>query len=391
MRRCCKSNSHINEYIEGLLNVPIRLSGAGAELGAGPELGARVSERKSISLTNNNGNMRILGFDEYSVLLSSDCKIPFLKENLKRWGLSRVGNKSVLLTRLYNYLFLSNMAVRVQAFFRGFIIKEYIRLHGFKARESCVNERDITTMEEISKIPLHQLYIIRQQEGERERDIKYYGFDMISIFNLFIESAKIPDNKTYIYDKDMCYTIGRRVDNPYTKTVLPDNEFSKILKVLRYGEILGFRIDTYFDDLKPHDYVDNINLRVITLFNEINNLGNYANIQWFYSLDSIRLIDFITELRDIWIYRANLSDRVKYEICPPYGNPFMGILLTALPIMEYPLIRSICVKIMEEMIYKCINDSSKSLGAYYVLACLTLVNRDAADAMPWLYQSVAHD
>ena len=381
MRRCCKSNSHINEYIEGLLNVPIRLSGAGA----------RVSEKKSISLTNNNGNIRLLAYDEYSVLLANDCKIPFLKENLKHWGLSRVGNKSVLLTRLYNYLFLSNMAVRVQSFFRGFIVKEYIRLHGFKERQSCINDRDITTMEEISKIPLHQLYIIRQQEGERERDIKYYGFDMISIFNLFIESAKIPDNKTYIYDKDMCYTIGRHVDNPYTKTVLPDNEFPKILKVLRYGEILGFRIDTYFDDLKPHDYVDNTNLRVITLFNEINNLGNYANIQWFNSLDSIRLIDFITELRDIWIYRANLSDRVKYEICPPYGNPFIGILLTALPIMEYPLIRNICVKIMEEMIYKCINDSSKSLGAYYVLACLTLVNKDAADAMPWLYQSVSHE
>lgn len=381
MRRYCKSNSNINEYIEGLLNVPIRLSGAGP--------GASVSERNTISLTDNNGIIRLLGHDEYSLLLASVCNIPFLKENLKHWGLSRVGNKSVLLTRLYNYLFLSNMAVRVQAFFRGFIVKEYIRLHGFKERQSCVNERDITTMEEISKIPLHQLYIIRQQEGES--DIKYYGFDIISIFNLFIESSKIPDNKIYIYDNDICYTIGRHVDNPYTKTVLLDNEFSKILKVLRYGGILGFRIDTYFDDLKPDDYVDNINLRVITLFNEINNLGNYANIQWFNSLDSIRLIDFITELRDIWIYRANLSDRVKYEICPPYGNPFMGILLTALPIMEYPLIRSICVKIMEEMIYKCINDASKSLGAYYVLACLTLVNRDAADAMPWLYQSVAHD
>lgn len=391
MRRCYKNNSHINEYIEGLLNVPIRISGPGAgpepEPGAEPELVPRVSERKSLSLTDNSENMRILGYDEYSVLLSSDCKIPFLKENLKRWGLSRVGNKSVLLTRLYNYLFLSNMAVRVQAFFRGFIVKEYIRLHGFKERQSCVNERDITTMEEISKIPLHQLYIIRQQEG----DIKYYGFDMISIFNLFIESSNIPDNKTYIYDKDMCYTIGRRVENPYTKTWLPDNEFSKILKILRYGEILGFKIDTYFEGLKPDDYMDNINLRVITLFNEINNLGNYANIQWFNSLDSMRLIDFITELRDIWIYRANLSDRVKYEICPPYGNPFMGILLTALPIMEYSLIRSMCVKIMEEMIYNCINHSSKTLGAYYVLACLTLVNRDAADAMPWLYQSVAHD
>ena len=35
-------------------------------------------------------------------------------------------------------------------------------------------------------------------------------------------------------------------------------------------------------------------------------------------------------------------------------------------------------------------NGSRSLGAYYVLAGLTLVNNEAAEAMPWLYHSVVH-
>ena len=42
------------------------------------------------------------------------------------------------------------------------------------------------------------------------------------------------------------------------------------------------------------------------------------------------------------------------------------------------------------LVKKGINTDAKSLGAFYVLAGLTLVNINAATAMPWLYQSVAH-
>jgi len=35
-----------------------------------------------------------------------------------------------------------------------------------------------------------------------------------------------------------------------------------------------------------------------------------------------------------------------------------------------------------------IDNDSKSLGAYYILGALTLVNTNAAISLPWLYQSV---
>ena len=45
---------------------------------------------------------------------------------------------------------------------------------------------------------------------------------------------------------------------------------------------------------------------------------------------------------------------------------------------------------MESLVKNGITEEDKSLGAFYVLSALTLVNNDAADSLPWLYQSVMH-
>jgi len=36
-------------------------------------------------------------------------------------------------------------------------------------------------------------------------------------------------------------------------------------------------------------------------------------------------------------------------------------------------------------------NDNRSLGAYYVLAALTLVSDEARNSLPWLYQSVAYN
>ena len=41
------------------------------------------------------------------------------------------------------------------------------------------------------------------------------------------------------------------------------------------------------------------------------------------------------------------------------------------------------------MIYKGINENSKALGAYYVLGVFTIVNQNAAIALPWLTETFA--
>ena len=57
---------------------------------------------------------------------------------------------------------------------------------------------------------------------------------------------------------------------------------------------------------------------------------------------------------------------------------------------EDKIIMKAIAKILTELVTTGADDGSKWLGASYVLSALTLVSSEAADALPWLYQSVSH-
>ena len=77
------------------------------------------------------------------------------------------------------------------------------------------------------------------------------------------------------------------------------------------------------------------------------------------------------------------------EICHPYGNPFRYIEYDYIEQFNHLSLQKSCLSIIEQFIKKGINRESCNLGASYVLCALTLVNDNAAEALPWLYQSVA--
>ena len=108
------------------------------------------------------------------------------------------------------------------------------------------------------------------------------------------------------------------------------------------------------------------------------------------SLNRIQLIKFVRELTDIWEYRAQLELNIKKDICHPYGNPFRYVDLYNIVELNFLSLQKTILSVIEQFIKKGINRESKNLGASYVLCALTLVNFDAATALPWLYESVAN-
>lgn len=244
------------------------------------------------------------------------------------------------------------------------MVKDYMYYHGPASlnRKLCVNELDFCTMEKIQDIPYTQFISFKDNNG------LIYGFNILSMYNLLLQNNKL--------------------ENPYTKKLLENKIFKNLLALIRYSKILNVNISLNFSNLRLDNESDNLNLRIISIFHEINLLGNYSNSSWFNSLSKDSLMVFINELMDVWNYRANLSDIVKFEICPPRGNPFRNNICVDMYLQNYLTIKKICVNIIESLVTKGIDHDSRALGAYYVLACLTLVNDDAAIAMPWLYQSV---
>ena len=57
--------------------------------------------------------------------------------------------------------------------------------------------------------------------------------------------------------------------------------------------------------------------------------------------------------------------------------------------MNIDILRKMILDVLEKFVNSGVDKDSKSLGAYYVLGALTLVNQDAAIALPWLFQSVS--
>jgi len=134
-----------------------------------------------------------------------------------------------------------------------------------------------------------------------------------------------------------------------------------------------------------------IDTRVSELFMEIDQLGNYTNVEWFTNLSIQEILLFYNQLHDLWRFRGRLSFQFKNRICP-LGDPFVA---SPLPLPRHTLFDSqieqlhgYCLNIMESLVFTASDIEDRRLGALYVLIALTYVSIPARTALPWLYESM---
>ncbi len=312
----------------------------------------------------------IPNINTFKLLCYYNYNINQLKTIAKIHKLKVSGTKPILLTRIYNYLYLSFKAIIIQKHIRGHLRRKYDSYHGpaYYKRKLCTNEYDFLSMEDMKEIPNEQFFSYKDDDG------LIYGFDLLSLYNLI-------------------YKENGLVKNPFTTKAISAKVIEELRNLLRLSNVLKIDIQTKLkNDIENVSDKKAVELRALTLFQNINDLGNYSDSQWFLDLDRNNLIKFLRELLDIWTYRAPLTVETKREICPPVGNPFSSIvrihnLQTAENIDD---IRKPILTCLEKMATTGINTDSKCLGAYYILCALTLVSHSAATALPWLYEAVAY-
>jgi len=309
-------------------------------------------------------------FNEYELLLKYNYNIKQLKQIAKEHKLKITGNKQQLVSRIYSYLYLSHLVIRVQKIIRGCLQRKYNNLHGpaFKNRLLCINNFDFLSMDELTNIPNKQFFSFNDDDGF------IYGFDILSLHNLI-------------------YKCNGVVKNPFNQQPLTSKVIENFKSLLRVSWVLKINILIKLSDVtKEVSDKKSVELRALTLFQNIDALGNYSNAQWFLTLNRNQLIKFIRELVDIWQYRANLSNEAKKAICHPSGNPFQQLpnydILQTLDNLDK--VRNIILEIMEKFVNTGIDKDNKCLGAYYVLGAITLVNNEAATSLPWLFEAAYH-
>jgi hypothetical protein len=242
--------------------------------------------------------------------------------------------------------------------------------HGpaFINRNKCTNTSDFFTMDQMNEIPFHQFFSYEDDDGF------IYGFDLVSLHNLISKCNGI-------------------IQNPYNRRPISQTVIEQFKRLFKLSKILNISISTEIKDIEDVTVEKSVELRALSLFQYINSLGNYANSSWFMDLDQNKLIRFLRELIDIWNYRAQLSIEVKRLICPPLGDPFQRIIsfIQIQNLDNINEVRKNILSILEKIVNSGVDESYQSLGSYYVLGAITLVNVEAAHALPWLYQSVVHN
>ena len=302
----------------------------------------------------------------YFKLLTYKVNITILKSYLKHYSLKTTGKKDDLLKRIFVYLHLSSHAVCIQKMFRGYLQRYFNRLHGpaYIKRSLCVNETDFFTLVPLNEIDKHQFISFK------DKDNFVYGFDICSLYKLLYDST------------------GPAM-NPYNRNKIPCFFLSRIEELFAIGKLFNIYVNIIIED-EIVNKNKSVQFKALDIFQKIDALGNYSDPRWFLSLNHAQLTKFVRELSDIYNYRANLLPETKQKIYPPPGDIFDGFDMNHMIGLEIDKTRDYILNLVERFVVCGIDNDSKSLGAYYVLASLTLVNSVAAEAIPWLYQSVLY-
>lgn len=284
--------------------------------------------------------------------------IPKLKEICKQHKLKVSGNKTQLVERIKKHLKEFTSATKIQRVFRKHLVKKYNYFKGNHLRKKCVNETDFYSLDDISDVTYEQFFAFKDVSGH------VYGWDIASLWNLLVRTKP-----------------GEKLLNPYNCQPFPQDVWSSLNNVFRLSKVLKINVNFSVD--VDESYMNSFQSKLLSTFQHINSLGNYADHNWLSNLNINELHHFLQELRDIWMYRAGLDNNTRNLICNHF--PFVNYNLD---FINLDSLREMALSSIINLVYKGQTAEYQQLGAMYVLTALTVVSTDAANSLPWLYASV---
>ena len=306
----------------------------------------------------------VLKYKDFNDMLIINYNVKQLKLICSEYKLKKSGDKKELIHRVYNYLKYSYYSIIIQKNIRRYLQKKLNYLKGPSLfNKKCTNETDFFSLKSINDIKYEQFFSYKDNDGF------IYGFDIKSLYKIL----------------DMS---NSNVKNPYNRNEFPNNLKDTLKQILKLSKILNYDTDIVIkDELEKMSIKKKIELKTIKIFQNMDTHGFITNTSWFLNLDRPKLIYYLKELVDIWEYRANLTNNIKVQICPPNGRPFYSINILNMNVCNDNQLKLEILKIIEKFVTNGITKNDKSLGTYYVLGAFTIVSQEARNALPWMYET----
>jgi hypothetical protein len=351
----------------------------------------------------------MLFFHEYGKknIVLNDYKLVELKQIAKQNKLRISGSKSTMIDRIHEYFTKGIMSSKIQSIFRGYIVRKSFKMRGegFMNRKLCVNHNDFYSLEPLDEIPFEYFFTFKSNDDKFN-----FGCNIVSLLHLVKNksSVKNPYNREtlkieIIHSIIQTYSLIKLIFG--TPIDAPDININSIIaihnninnNILIRESIRRPNNNTFINNEIIMERTNKLNtmrakpmnIRIQELFMEIDQLGNYTNYHWFADLERRDYLRLYRILHDIWSFRGHLSREMKYKICI-LEDPFHEVARERAYLHDASVmvIKEICLKIFENMVYCGIDDEYRKIGTLHALSALTIVSENARNSMPWLYESI---
>lgn len=351
----------------------------------------------------------------------SKLKVKELKEILKYNNFKISGKKEILINRLWDFI---NNNIKKENISRRstprlILIEDYdknrfykkidliktLNYYNFKninintinkilnlLNENIKNTNKIIKIQKLFK--KNKLKLIEKLRGPafKNRNLSINDNDFLTfskIENKYFYSFKDIDNFIYSFDiRSLNELINLNQNNPYNRKKIP--EFvKKKLKIL-LNNLKTEKIPTNIEKIIITDPYQKIKHKVFDLFQKIDMLDNYTDINWFLDLNIYQLKNLYKSAEDIWNYRIMIDPSIDYNKIKKRIIPNNDIFLIPQQyinsINNKIKIQNIILDDFNKLVSEGIEKSDKILGAMWVLTALVEVSKDAAFALPHLIQ-----
>lgn len=221
-----------------------------------------------------------------------------------------------------------------------------------------------------------------------------YSFDLLSsIPRLYFFSFADERRALWAFDiRTLAHSMGVGFPsmNPYTRETLPAVALQQLQARVNWLRKRGYQIQHVITDVLTPEQI--WNQKVLDIFLKIEELGYYANADWFHALPQPHLIVLYRRLSALWDWRLGLSPLEKETIVPGHADAGERRLFKFVAEDHFDKSRGWWARqvlaVTDSLVGRAVGVEQRKLGAMYVLMGLVQVSRAAAMALPWVLELV---
>lgn len=252
-------------------------------------------------------------------------------------------------------------AVKIQALFKAWLFRKYNKMRGpaLFNRRLCVNDTDVYLLDDITTIYPSDFFSMHDADGF------IYGFHIETIYK------HIDMNKDKLI-----------INNPYNQNPISASNIRNITTLHAYCLKRGFthKIDNEIPDEKIYA----VRNKTVSIFQKMDQLNNYTNIDWFMDLSHNNLFRLLYNVKDLYEYRMNLDGARKTELMPEgriFNKPRFIYKQMSFERLQHEILDEFDVLVSFSS-----NRDDRYLGCLIILTGLVDICPNCALEYPWIVQ-----